>query len=97
MNNMLFCKVNKGVFKIVIAVVVQSIFYLEMYQNKKKIIFNISLLKRFENIKKFILSKKIKNLKKYGLHRVSKHTLNVFGSLLDLMIMSWMMININLK
>jgi hypothetical protein len=97
MNNMLFCKVNKDVFKIVIAVVVQSIFYLEMYQNKKKIIFNISLLKRFENIKKFILSKKIKNLKKYGLHRVSKHTLNVFGSLLDLMIMSWMMININLK
>jgi hypothetical protein len=78
-------------------VAVQSIFYLEMYQNKKKIIFNISLLKRFENIKKFILSKKIKNLKKYGLHRVSKHTLNVFGSLLDLMIMSWMMININLK
>jgi hypothetical protein len=34
---MLFCKVNKGVFKIVIAVVVQSIFYLEMYQNKKKL------------------------------------------------------------
>jgi hypothetical protein len=34
---MLFCKVNKGVFKIVIAVVIQSIFYLEMYQNKKKL------------------------------------------------------------
>ena len=34
---MLFCKVNKGMFKIVIAVVVQSIFYLEMYQNKKKL------------------------------------------------------------
>jgi len=45
------------VFGIVVAVTVQSAFRLEMHQNKKKnyffkIIFDISISKQFENIKK---------------------------------------------
>jgi hypothetical protein len=52
-------------FGIVVAVVIQSVFRLKIYQNKKnnflKIIFNISTSKRYENIKKFILNKKIQN------------------------------------
>jgi hypothetical protein len=55
----------KGMFGIVVAVVIQSVFRLKIYQNKKnnflKIIFNISTSIRYENIKKFILNKKIQN------------------------------------
>jgi hypothetical protein len=45
-------------FKIVIAVVVQSEFCLEMHQNKNFLIFYISTSKRSENKKNIILSKK---------------------------------------
>jgi hypothetical protein len=66
------------VFGIVVAVTVQSTFRLEMYQNKKKIhflkiIFDNNASKRSENIYFFILNKKIQNLRKRGLHLVSKH------------------------
>jgi hypothetical protein len=66
------------VFGIIIAVAIQSVFYLKMHQNLKKNIFYISTSKRSENIKKFILNKKIQNLKERDLYRASKHTLNVW-------------------
>jgi len=43
-----------------------------------KIIFDISSSKRSENIKKFILNKKIQNLRERDLYRASKHTLSVW-------------------
>jgi hypothetical protein len=51
-------------FEIIVVIAVQSIFRLEMYQDDIflffKIIFNISVLKRFKNTKKIlILNKKI--------------------------------------
>jgi hypothetical protein len=49
-------------FGIVVAVVIQSVFRLKIYQNKKiyflKIIFNISTSKRKENIKKIYFKQK---------------------------------------
>ena len=52
----------KGMFGIVVAVVIQSVFRLKIYQNKKnnflKIIFNISTSKRKENIKKIYFKQK---------------------------------------
>jgi hypothetical protein len=49
-------------FGIVVAVVIQSVFRLKIYQNKKnnflKIIFNISTSKRYENIKKIYFKQK---------------------------------------
>jgi hypothetical protein len=57
-------------FKIVIAVVVQSEFCLEMHQNKIFLIFYISTSKRSENKKNIILSKKkFQNF-------LAKHSLN---------------------
>ena len=50
----------KDMFKSVVVVVFQNMFYLEMHQNNIffKIIFDINISKRFENIKKLILNKK---------------------------------------
>jgi hypothetical protein len=52
----------KSTFGIVVAVVIQSVFRLKIYQNKKnnflKIIFNISTSKRKENIKKIYFKQK---------------------------------------
>ena len=53
-------------FEIIVVIAVQSIFRLEMYQDDVflffKIIFNISVLKRFKNTKKILILNK-KNLK----------------------------------
>lgn len=47
---------NSGVFEIVVMIEVQNVFRLEMHRNKKiyilKIIFNINILKHYENMKK---------------------------------------------
>ena len=53
-------------------------FLLKNVSKLKKIIFDISSSKRSENIKKFILNKKIQNLRERDLYRASKHTLNVW-------------------
>jgi len=53
-----------------------------MYQNKVffKIIFDITISKQFENIKKnFILRKKNQNFWERGLHRILKHTPSAHG------------------
>jgi hypothetical protein len=49
------------VFAIVVIVFYQSIFYLEnnIFFNFLKFIFDIKILKKFKNIKKLILNKKI--------------------------------------
>ena len=62
--NKILNSISKSVFEIVVVVAVQSNFHLKIYQNKifyfLKIIFDINTLKRYENIKKFILNKKTK-------------------------------------
>jgi hypothetical protein len=69
-------------FEIVIAVMVQNAFRLEMHQNDNffyflKIIFKISTSKQFENIKQNnFLQKKLK-FEGTGFSRVPKHALNV--------------------
>jgi predicted transcriptional regulator len=54
--NKILNSISKSVFEIVVVVAVQSNFHLKIYQNKifyfLKIIFDISTLKRYENIKK---------------------------------------------
>jgi hypothetical protein len=54
---------SKIVFRNVVAVSVQNTFRLEIHKNNiyflKKIIFDINISKRSENIKKLILNKKI--------------------------------------
>jgi hypothetical protein len=69
----------------VVAVTVQSAFCLEMHQNNiffyfLKIIFDISISKRYENIKKIIVYKKILILRE---RRVPKHALK---SLYEIMV-----------
>jgi hypothetical protein len=58
----------------VVAVAVQSVSHLEMYQNDffKNIIFKISTSKRFKIIKNIIFNKKNFNLKKYDFNYVTK-------------------------
>jgi RNase P/RNase MRP subunit p29 len=56
-------KTTQGLFGIVVTVVIQNVFRLEIHQNdvfflKKKIIFEINISKRFKNIKKYFLTKK---------------------------------------
>jgi len=54
---------SKIVFRNMVAVSVQNTFHLEIHKNNiyffKKIIFDINISKRSENIKKLILNKKI--------------------------------------
>jgi hypothetical protein len=65
----------------VVIVAVQSDFHLKIHHiiffYFLKIIFDISISKRFENIKKYFLAKTFfQNLREHGLHRVPKQTLN---------------------
>jgi len=77
-QNMCFGKI-KGMFRIVVAVTVQSVFRLEMHQNNFfyffKIIFDINTSKRSKNIKTNSFYAK-KNLNFKGT-RCTKHALNV--------------------
>jgi hypothetical protein len=56
-------KTTQGLFGIVVTVVIQNVFRLEIHQNDVffcffKIIFEISTSKRFKNIKRYFLTKK---------------------------------------
>jgi hypothetical protein len=72
------------VFGIVIVVVVQSVFRLEMHQNKKKyflkIIFYISTSKRYENIKEIYFKQKT-NLKFEGTRFAPRSQTHLYNAL----------------
>jgi len=65
----------QGMFKIIVTVIVQSVFYLKIYQNNFFIFYKLFLISAHQNnlkiLKKLFYTKFF--LKKRNLHRVPKH------------------------